>query len=156
MFRTVTTLAALVIAAFTGSASAQERIQAGSLTCDVSAGIGLIIGSKQNVSCTFTPSRPGPIEYYTGSIAKLGLDIGVTGGGIMVWAVLAPTTRPVGALAGTYVGATGEISIVGGVGANVLVGGSNRTVALQPLSVTGQVGFNIAAGVADLQLRPAR
>jgi hypothetical protein len=156
MFRTIITSAALALAALTGSAQAQERIQAGSLTCDVSAGIGLIIGSQRNVSCTFTPSLPGPIEYYTGTISKLGVDIGVTGGGVMVWLVWSPTTRPVGGLSGNYVGASAEASVVAGLGANALVGGSNRSVALQPLSVSGQVGLNIAAGVAGLDLRYVR
>ena len=156
MFRTIITSAALVLAALTGSAQAQDRIQAGSLTCDVSAGIGLIIGSQRNVSCTFTPSLPGPIEYYTGTISKLGVDLGVTAGGVMVWLVFAPTSRPVGALAGTYVGGSAEASVIAGVGANALVGGSNRSVALQPLSVSGQVGLNIAAGVAGLDLRFVR
>ncbi len=124
MFRTFITAAALVLAALSGSAQAQDRVQAGSLTCDVSAGIGLIIGSQRNVSCTFTPSSPAPIEYYTGTISKLGLDIGVTTGGVMVWLVFAPTNRPVGALQGSYAGASAEASVVAGVGANALVGGS--------------------------------
>ena len=156
MFRIIITSAALVLAALTGSAQAQDRVQSGSLTCDVSAGIGLIIGSQRNVSCTFTPSLPGPIEYYTGTISKLGVDLGVTAGGVMVWLVFAPTNRPVGALAGTYVGGSAEASVIAGVGANALVGGSNRSVALQPLSVQGQVGLNIAAGVAGLDLRYVR
>jgi hypothetical protein len=146
----------IAAAALAGPVQAQERVQAGSLTCDVSAGLGLIIGSQRNVSCTFTPSSPGPIEYYTGTISKLGVDIGVTAGGVMVWLVFAPTNRPVGALQGTYAGAAAEASIVAGIGANALIGGSNNTVALQPLSVQGQVGLNIAAGVAGLQLRYVR
>ena len=156
MFRIVITAAALALAAMSGSAQAQDRVQAGSLTCDVSAGIGLIIGSQRNVSCTFTPSMPGPIEYYTGTISKLGVDVGVTTGGVMVWAVYAPTNRPRGALAGTYVGASAEASVVAGVGANGLIGGSNRTIALQPFSVQGQIGLNIAAGVAGLDLTYVR
>jgi uncharacterized protein DUF992 len=156
MFRTLTTATALVLAVLSGSAQAQQRVQAGSLTCDVSAGIGLIIGSQRNVSCTFTPAAPGPIEYYTGTISKIGVDIGVTTGGVMVWLVWAPTDRPVGALAGGYAGAAAEASLVAGLGANALVGGSNRTVALQPFSVQGQTGLNIAAGVAGLDLRWVR
>jgi len=156
MVRTVITSAALVLAALIGSAQAQERVQAGSLTCDVSAGIGLIIGSQRNVSCTFTPSTPGPIEYYTGTISKLGVDIGVTTGGVMVWLVWAPTNRPLGALSGTYTGGTAEASVIAGIGANALIGGSNRTIALQPFSVQGQVGLNVAAGVAGLDLRYVR
>ena len=155
MFRTVITAAALALA-LAGTAQAQERVQAGSLTCDVSAGIGLIIGSQRNVSCTFTPAQPGPIEYYTGTISKLGVDVGVTTGGVMVWAVWAPTNRPAGALAGTYAGAAAEASVIAGLGANALIGGNNRTIALQPFSVQGQVGLNIAAGVAGLNLAYVR
>jgi hypothetical protein len=155
MFRTVITAAALALA-LAGTAPAQERVQAGSLTCDVSAGIGLIIGSQRTVSCTFTPAQPGPIEYYTGTISKLGVDVGVTTGGVMVWAVWAPTNRPSGALAGTYAGAAAEASVIAGLGANALIGGNNRTIALQPFSVQGQVGLNIAAGVAGLNLAYVR
>ncbi|HLH92958.1 MAG TPA: DUF992 domain-containing protein [Xanthobacteraceae bacterium] len=159
MFRTVITAAVMVGAlalALAGTAQAQERVQAGSLTCDVSAGIGLIIGSQRNVSCTFTPSSPGPIEYYTGTISKLGIDVGVTTGGVMVWAVWAPTNRPAGALAGSYAGAAAEASVIAGLGANALIGGNNRTIALQPFSIQGQVGLNIAAGVAGLDLSYVR
>ena len=104
----------------------------------------------------FTPSQPGPREVYTGSISKFGLDLGATAGGEMVWAVYAPSNRRFGALAGHYGGATAEATVGAGLGANVLVGGSNRTVTLQPLSVQGQAGLNVAAGVAGLDLRPAR
>ena len=137
-------------------AQAAPRTKAGTLTCDISAGIGLIIASKKNLTCMFTPSQPGPREVYTGSISKFGLDIGATAGGEMVWAVYAPSDRRFGALAGNYGGATAEATVGAGLGANVLVGGSNRTVALQPLSVQGQAGLNVAAGVAELRLRPAR
>ena len=104
----------------------------------------------------FTPSHPGPREVYTGSITKFGLDLGATAGGEMVWAVYAPTNRRFGALAGHYGGATAEATVGAGVGANVLVGGSNRTVTLQPVSVQGQAGLNVAAGVAGIDLQPAR
>jgi hypothetical protein len=144
------------VAVPTTSMAAPEHAKVGTLTCDISAGIGLIITSKKDVTCMFTPSQPGPREVYTGSITKFGLDIGATTGGEMVWAVDAPTNRRFGALAGTYAGATGEATVGAGVGANVLVGGSNRTVTLQPLSVQGQAGLNLAAGVAELRLRPAR
>jgi Protein of unknown function (DUF992) len=133
-----------------------ERIKAGTLTCDISGGIGLIITSHKDVTCMFTPSQPGPREVYVGGINKFGLDVGATAGGEMVWAVYAPTTRRFGALAGNYSGATAEATVGAGLGANVLVGGSDRTVALQPLSVQGQAGLNVAAGVAELILRPAR
>jgi hypothetical protein len=139
-----------------GSATAQpaQRIKLGTLVCDVSGGIGMIIGSQKGVQCLFSPSMPGPPEAYVGSITKLGLDIGATSAGQMVWAVYAPTTRAFGALAGVYAGATAEATVAVGLGANVLIGGSDRTIALQPLSVSGQTGLNLAAGVASLELRP--
>jgi uncharacterized protein DUF992 len=144
--------------ALAGSASAQapQRAKVGTLTCDISAGIGMIIGSQKQVQCLFTPADPGPREVYVGSIRKFGLDIGATTGGEMVWSVYAPTTGRIAALAGTYTGATAEATVGGGLGANVLVGGSDRTVALQPVAVQGQTGLNVAAGVADLELRPVR
>ena len=157
MFRQFSTIAAVAVAAtLSMPVQAQERVQAGSLTCDVSAGIGFIIGSQRTVNCTFQPSGPGMVEYYSGTISKLGVDIGITSGGVMVWLVFAPTNRPVGALTGSYAGASAEASVVAGVGANALVGGSNRTVALQPLSLQGQTGINVAAGVAGLELRFVR
>ncbi len=148
-------VAAMVLATG-GTAMAQQPVAAGTLTCDVSAGIGMIIGSRKSVACTFAPSYPGPVEYYNGTITKLGVDIGATAASVMLWLVYAPTSRPVGALAGQYVGATGEATFGVGLGANVLVGGSNRTVALQPLSVQGQQGLNVAGGVAELSLQFSR
>ena len=151
---TSTRLAALAaVTMLAAPAGAQERLQAGVLACDISAGIGLIIGSQRTVSCTFSPSAPGPIEYYTGTISKFGLDLGATMGGFMTWVVYAPTSHPIGALAGVYGGASAEASLGAGIGANALIGGNDGTVALQPLSVQGQMGVNVAAGVAGLELR---
>ncbi|HSV21964.1 MAG TPA: DUF992 domain-containing protein [Xanthobacteraceae bacterium] len=145
-----------IASALFGTATAQERVQAGQLTCDISGGVGLIFGSQRALNCTFTPSVPGPVEFYAGTLTKLGVDIGVTAGGVLVWAVYAPTSRPAGALSGSYGGATAEATVVGGVGANVLIGGSNRTVELQPVSLQGQAGLNVAAGIAGIDLRWVR
>ena len=137
--------------------AAAQRTRSGVLGCDVSGGIGFIIGSQRRMVCTFTPDRGGPQEIYHGTISRFGLDIGATAGGSMVWAVFSDFVGPrPGSLAGDYIGATGEATIAVGLGANVLVGGSNRQVALQPLSVGGQVGLNLAVGVAELQLRIGR
>jgi hypothetical protein len=132
-----------------------SRIELGTLTCSMSSSIGLIVGSQKNVNCIFR-GRPGePEEAYTGTMTTIGLDIGITTGGVIVWTVFADTNRFTGMLAGKYAGATAEISVAAGLGANVLVGGSHRTVALQPLSLQGQVGLDIAAGVGELDLHPA-
>ena len=146
----------LATASFHAQTAQAQRVRTGVLNCDVSAGLGLIIGSQRSVNCLFTPDQPGPQEGYFGTISKLGLDIGVTGGGVMVWGVYADTTRGYGFLAGDYAGASGEVTIAAGLGANVLVGGSSRTVALQPVSIGPQVGLNLAVGVANLSLRPSR
>lgn len=160
MLRPVSALAALAVAAavsLPGPTMAQaDRTKAGTLTCDISAGIGMIIGSQKEVTCMFTPAAQGSREVYVGTISKFGLDVGATAGGEMVWAVYAPTSRKFGALAGQYGGASGEATVGAGLGANVLVGGNNRTITLQPVSVQGQTGLNLAVGVSSLELRPAR
>ena len=149
-----TFVAAVSLSVAATSAEAQGRVRAGGLSCKLSPTVGLIIGSRQQIQCTFTPSTGGRVEYYSGHIGRLGLDLGVTGGGRMIWGVLARTTKlPPRTLAGTYVGASGDASVGVGGGANVLVGGSNRTISLQPLSLQGQVGVNLALGVARMTLR---
>jgi hypothetical protein len=147
--------AALATVSSTPADAQQDRVQAGSLECSMSAGIGLIVGSQRNVACNYKPNG-GPPEAYVGTMTRIGLDVGVTGGGAIIWAVFSGTNRYTGMLTGTYVGASAEASIAAGLGANVLVGGSNRSVALQPLSVQGQVGLNIAAGIGSLELHLAQ
>jgi Protein of unknown function (DUF992) len=131
--------------------------KAGTLTCRTSASLGLIIGSHQKLACRFTPDGSGVPEDYAGHINRLGLDLGIRAGGIMAWAVIAPTNGVHrSALAGRYVGASGSVSVGVGANANLLVGGSHRSFALQPLSVEGQVGVNLALGVAGLTLASVR
>jgi hypothetical protein len=155
MYRIAIAALALVVTAVSFKPAEAQRYKVGVLNCDISAGLGLIIGSQRTVRCLFTPDRGGPREVYTGTIGRLGLDIGVTAGGHMVWAVHSEVWGgQAGALAGEYAGASGEASIIAGLGANVLLGGSSRNVALQPISVQGQVGLNLAVGVAALTLRP--
>jgi uncharacterized protein DUF992 len=134
----------------------QQYSRSGLLSCAMNPTIGLIIGSQQTMRCEFRPDRGTP-EYYSGVMSRIGLDLGITAGGQMAWAVLVNAQVPMQwGLAGTYVGASGDIALGIGVGANLLIGGNNSSVALQPLSVEGQVGVNLALGIASLQLRPAR
>ena len=139
-------------------AQAQRPVweQTGTLNCDVSAGFGFIIGSQRQVNCLFTPSYPAPPEQYVGTITKVGLDIGVTGGRPLVWAVHMSTTRRRGVLAGSYAGASAEATLGRRARRQLLVGGNDRSVALQPLSIQGQVGLNIAAGIAEIALQFVR
>jgi hypothetical protein len=130
--------------------------RAGVLSCRMAPTIGLIVGSRQTMSCQFKPDSGGQSENYSGVMRRIGLDLGITAGGGMAWAVLMNAEFPGrGGLAGVYVGASGDIALGVGVGANVLVGGSNKSVALQPVSIEGQVGVNLAIGVANLELRSA-
>src|SRR3569833_2734475 len=147
--------AAAMGAALLAAQPAQALTKVGTLSCDISGGVGMIVASQKLVSCAFTPSAGGRREIYQGTISKLGVDVGATARGRMVWAVFAPTNKIRGALAGEYAGASAEATVGAGAGANVLVGGSNRTITLQPISVQGQVGLNLAVGVAGLGLHPA-
>lgn len=128
-------------------------VKTGYLTCNESSGWGFIFGSSHAVKCSYS-TRSGRVEYYTGSVSKFGADIGYLKSAVIVWAVAATTKdlRP-GALAGEYGGATASVSLGAGAGANVLVGGFKKSIALQPISFEGQTGLNIAAGVAALNLK---
>ena len=129
-----------------------QGLNAGVLTCNVASGFGLIFGSSRAVNCTFSPTG-GPPQHYVGAINKFGVDIGYLQGGVLVWTVVAPTANPApGALSGTYAGATGSATVGVGLGANVLVGGSGNSIALQPLSIEGTTGLNVAAGIAEMTL----
>jgi hypothetical protein len=157
MFRAILFAAAAISLMAVSSAQAQGRTKVGTLDCAIAPGVGFVVGSSKQVDCVFYPSAPGwRQERYAGVIDKFGVDIGVTAGGRLLWAVYAPTTARRFALAGRYGGATAEATVGGGLGANALYGGSRRTVSLQPLSVQGQAGLNVAAGAAELTLHPAR
>ncbi len=136
-------------------ASAGSKV--GTLSCDVSAGVGLILVEKQTMTCAFTPMGSGPSTYYTGQIVEYGLAIGAVEKGNLLWTVIALTdgAQP-GALAGTYAGVGADAAAGLGLGADVLIGGTGRAFSLQPLSIEGEVGINFAAGVTTLTLAPAR
>jgi len=137
-------------------AQAQQHVKVGALRCEVSAGLGLIITSSKEIECSFTTPK-GYTEHYYGKIQKFGLDIGVTNQGVLIWNVFAPVEGPPKyALAGEYGGVDASATVGVGLGANALIGGSNRAYALQPLSVQGQTGLALAAGVESLTLRPGR
>src|SRR4051794_21999471 len=138
------------------AATAQSSVQVGTLGCDVSRGVGMIIMEKQNLSCTFKQDAGGAVDLYTGSIDQFGIAIGETAAGHLIWGVLAASKGlPPGALAGSYGGVGANASLGIGGGANVLVGGTGRSFSLQPISVEGQTGVNIAGGVTTLTLKRA-
>jgi hypothetical protein len=148
--------AAAIALGLTAPAFAQQHVKVGALRCEVSADLGLIITSTQQMSCRFT-SLHGWTEHYYGTVRKFGLDIGETNRGVLAWDVFAPTEGPRrGALAGEYGGVDASATVGAGVGANALVGGSGRAFALQPLSVEAQTGLSLAAGVESFTLSAAR
>ena len=154
--KTLGLLAVIAATILSANAKAQTWTQAGMLRCRLNPSIGFVIFGHQSMECTFQPVS-GPVQAYEGAINTVGLDLGVTEGGGFAWAVFGPAAGlPYGALAGDYVGASGELGVGIGAGANVLVGGSNRSVALQPVSLEGSVALNVVAGLSQLQLRPAR
>jgi hypothetical protein len=129
----------------------------GTLSCSVAAGWGFVFGSSKALHCTLTPGPGGHPEHYAGTIQKYGVDIGYTQGGVLVWAVFAPSTNIApGALAGSFGGATASATVGVGAGANALIGGSNRTISLQPVSIEGNTGLNVAAGIGAITLRHVR
>lgn len=139
-------------AAIAPEAHAQGGVAAGVLTCNVSSGFGFVFGSSRDLNCVYSTTG----EHYVGSINKYGVDIGFTKGGVIVWTVIAPTANLApGTLGGHYAGATAGATAVVGVAAHALVGGNNNTITLQPLSIEGNQGLNVAAGIAEVTLRPA-
>ena len=160
MYRTLVLAGAAVVmlaASIVGaSAQAPQRVQVGILECRGGASVGFIVGSVTNLGCVLRADGM-PEDRYVATIRKVGLDLGITQESALAWGVFAPVARlGPGALSGDYVGAQGSATLGVGVGGNVLVGGSNNSIALQPLSVQGQVGISVAAGLESLELRPGR
>ena len=132
--------------------AAPHGVRVGELTCNVASGWGFVFGSSKDLHCTYRGN--GHFEHYTGSISKFGVDVGYTEGGVLVWGVFAPTSdMRKGALSGDYVGASAQATVGVGLGANALVGGLDKSIALQPLSVEGSKGLNVAAGIGSISLR---
>jgi hypothetical protein len=149
---------AFALTAFVTGSNAQPmtRVQVGVLECRGGASIGFIVGSVTNLGCVLR-AEGMPEDRYVATVRKVGLDLGITQESALAWGVFAPVARlGPGDLSGNYAGAQGSATLGVGVGGNVLVGGSNNSIALQPLSVQGQVGVSIAAGLESLELRPGR
>ena len=148
--------AASLVASIAGASAQQRMVRVGVLECRGGASVGFVVGSVTNLGCVLR-AEGVPEDRYVATIRKVGLDLGITQETALAWGVFAPVDRlGPGDLSGDYAGAQGSASLGVGLGGNVLIGGSNNTIALQPLSLQGQVGVNIAAGLASLELRPGR
>ncbi len=149
-FIAASALALTLVAA--GSAQA-GGVKIGVLNCHVEGGAGFIIGSSKDIDCVFKPAHGGKREYYSGSIGRLGVDIGITQDTVLAWLVFAPGRTRAGALKGSYTGAGAEATLGAGLGAKVLVGGFKHGINLQPISLQAQTGLNVSAGIASMSLR---
>lgn len=130
-----------------------ERFRVGRLLCASAPRVGLVLGSAQSLRCVFHTRNPTRQYVYVGRIRRAGLDLGATSAGVLSWAVFARNSHIApGTLRGNYVGASGNVALGPSFGVNVLIGGSRRTIVLQPLSVERAIGFNLAAGVTSLTL----
>jgi Protein of unknown function (DUF992) len=156
MLRSLATALGALIVAAVGVPSAPalaQGVRAGLLSCNVSSGFGFIVGSLRSVNCVFSTMGGAYQQHYGGSISRYGIDLGYIQGGVMVWTVLATVNRPTPcALAGTYAGPSANATVGIGLGANVLFGGSNNSIALQPLSLEGNTGFDVAGGITAMSL----
>ncbi len=125
----------------------RNGVKIGYLDCEIGGGVGYVLGSAKELDCTYhsTVVRER-IDHYTGAIRKMGVDLGFTTRSRLIWAVFAPTAGyHHGSLSGLYQGATVEATVGAGVGTNILVGGTSGSIHLQTVSVTGQLGLNLAA-----------
>lgn len=148
----VTGAMALALAGCLSCAQPSGGIKAGFMTCHVASGWGVVFQSTRDLECTYTPLA-GEVEYYKGHVSKVGVDIGYHKDAAIIWAVFAPSsTLAKGALAGTYAGGSASAAFGIGAGVNALIGGFNRSISLQPVSIEGGTGLNVAAGIAALQL----
>jgi Protein of unknown function (DUF992) len=149
-------MAIVALVAPIASANALPPVRAGILQCEGGQNVGFVVGSVTSLECVFQSEGRRP-EPYIATVHRYGLDIGFTEQTKFSWAVNAPTGRVGrGDLAGSYGGVGANASVGVGGGGNFLVGGQQNSYALQPLSVQGQTGLNVAAGVADIDLQPVR
>jgi hypothetical protein len=157
MFRTsaVAGLALGALALLAPAHALDTTAKIGTMTCHVSSGWGFVFGSTRELRCVFTGG--GRTEKYDGKISKFGVDVGYQQSGVILWAVFAPSTDlKAGALTGDYGGITAGAAAGVGGNANVLVGGSTKSISLQPVSIEGDTGINLAVGIAAISLQYQR
>jgi hypothetical protein len=148
-------LALSALALLAPARAAETTVKIGMMTCHVSSGWGFVFGSTRDLRCVFTGE--GRTENYSGKISKFGVDIGFQQSGVIIWAVLAPSTDlKAGALTGDYGGVTAGAAAGVGGNANVLLGGSTKSISLQPVSIEGDTGINLAVGIAAISLKYQR
>jgi len=144
-------VAAAIVTSATSAFAAVDTAEVGLLECR-GASQQFIVGSVTNLQCLFRPSSGGPVQAYDAQIRRVGVDLGFNQSTVLTWSVFAPNLPRPGALSGTYVGPSANATVGVGVGANVLWGGSDRTIALQPVSGQAQTGFGVAGGISAMEM----
>jgi len=136
-----------------GTSAMADVVGVGMLECR-GASQQFIVGSVTNLQCLYRPTPGGVIQAYDAQIRRVGVDIGFNQSTVLNWSVFAPNLPAPGGLAGTYVGGSANVTVGVGVGANALWGGSNSTIALQPLSGQAQTGLGVVGGISAMEIRP--
>jgi hypothetical protein len=161
MRTTLSAVALLVLAGTAAGSSANAATsfptasmrQAGTLTCAVEPGVGLVFGSSRATRCEFVSNRGGFTQSYNGRIDRAGIDLGLTSGQTIAWRVLTPggASRS-GMLDGFFAGPSAEATLFGGPGSQVSFTVGGDRVVLQPTLYSGHAGFSFALGEARMAI----
>ena len=135
--------------------NANSRIYIGSLSCNVGGSTGYVLASQKSLDCVFLSKDGLQSAEYTGSIDKVGIDIGYTRAVHTIWRVYSlGTDRGPSNIGGTYVGEQGTVVAADKqAGGNWLYGGPNAEIGMVASGVTKDAGYNLATGVAALTIR---
>jgi len=159
--------ALLAVALFVGiqvvSAEGQRTTSGtkiGLLTCKTvpGSGVNLIIHSTRDITCKFESTAGGSAEHYKGEMGiGLGIDLNIKQDETIGYSVLSADFKAgTYQLAGKYAGAKASATFGVGVGVAILLGGSDDSIALQPIALSGSTGLGIAAGIGYLYLEPGK
>jgi hypothetical protein len=148
-------MGALTISKACAQAANIREVEIGSLNCSKAGGGSFVFGSSKEFDCVLA-RNDGVGERFTGTIGKFGVDAGFATDAKIVWLVFVVGQVTPGVIAGDYAAATAAAAARVGAGSNYLIGGSNKQVILQPLSIEGREGLNAAAGIAEMRLRVAQ
>ncbi|MGR3503422.1 DUF992 domain-containing protein [Pseudaestuariivita sp.] len=132
-----------------------EAVRLGKLECTVAGGFGLLLGSSKKADCRFI-AEDGTERFYDGKLKKLGVDVGISDESFMSWVVYSPKDSAVSddPITGEFVGFSADAALGIGLGANALIGSTQKNVGLQPLRIEGKKGLNLAVGMTSLELAP--
>ncbi len=133
--------------------NANSRIYIGALSCNVAGGTGYVLASSKTMECVFL-DRNGQSAEYSGTINKVGIDIGYTKAVHTVWRVYSlGSDRKANQLSGTYVGEQGTVAASSQAGGNWIYGGPNAEIGMVASGIVKDAGYNLATGIAEMSLK---